>query len=273
VGINLYAYGLNNPLTVHDLYGLEVEYACPTMRSNEVQSIRSYSRAIYEFSAEQIVRPMDMFHMSIAPPNFSGKYVEPLKPSEVFLEFYRSQLDKVLPYNKSSQANADIINSTKASLDSCLTFYLGEINKIQNACQFACSVGTRALNSGMVQGIYGPIISAFSSVLNKTGLKDSGVEQAGRDFVKEPNNWTKGSLLKDKSAVELDLMFRDKKFRPKGPDPLNGRGNYVHPKSGRKYHIDPKNKGRYREPSHVDVSRSEGYTGSLKKKSMIYKDE
>lgn len=42
----------------------------------------------------------------------------------------------------------------------------------------------------------------------------------------------------------------------KGPDPMNGKGSYFHPESGRKYYVDPG--GIYKsgtELPHVDVHR------------------
>jgi RHS repeat-associated protein len=44
--------------------------------------------------------------------------------------------------------------------------------------------------------------------------------------------------FKGKTAPEIDQMFRNKGYQPRGPDPMNGRGTYVNPKTGRGYHID-----------------------------------
>jgi hypothetical protein len=140
-------------------------------------------------------------------------------------------------------------------------------------------------SKGIFLGKFG---NFFSKGLNKVGkVVEKGkkvklpngktltqlTQKAEKDFARQSNNWTKRSLFKDKTAKDLDKMFRGRGLDPKGLDPLNGKGSYIHPKSGRKYCIDAKNKGRYREPSHVDISRSENYTGPLKKKRMIYKDE
>jgi len=59
-------------------------------------------------------------------------------------------------------------------------------------------------------------------------------------------------------------MLRDAGFEPRGPDPLNGKGGYVNPKTGRSYHIDEANS--YGEPPHVDVNRPRDYKGPLDKK-------
>lgn len=82
-----------------------------------------------------------------------------------------------------------------------------------------------------------------------------------------------GNPFKEKSAAEVEKMFKGKGFEAKGGDPLNGKGGYVNPKTGRSYHIDPKSQGKYREPNHVDVNRPRGYKGALEKKKLPYKDD
>jgi RHS repeat-associated protein len=75
--------------------------------------------------------------------------------------------------------------------------------------------------------------------------------------------------FKGKSADEIDKMFRDKGFDPRGPDPKNGYGGYVNPSSERSYHIDPGGTyGRGVEPPHVDVNRPRGYKGVLPKRKL-----
>jgi hypothetical protein len=59
-------------------------------------------------------------------------------------------------------------------------------------------------------------------------------------------------------------MFLDKGFQPRGPDPINGKGGYVNPETGRSYHIDVANS--YGEPAHVDVNRPRSYNGPLPKR-------
>lgn len=44
--------------------------------------------------------------------------------------------------------------------------------------------------------------------------------------------------FKGKSVDDIAEMFMDKGFTPKGTDPLRGRGTFVHPNTGRPYHID-----------------------------------
>ena len=80
-----------------------------------------------------------------------------------------------------------------------------------------------------------------------------------------------GNPFKGKSAKQIDRMFRKKGFTKSGPEPSNGTGGYINPKTGRSYHIDPEEWGNNREPNHVDVNRLRGYKGSLKKKKLPYK--
>ena len=42
-----------------------------------------------------------------------------------------------------------------------------------------------------------------------------------------------GNPFKGRTAAEIDEMFKAKGFEPRGPDPLNGKGGYVNPKTGR----------------------------------------
>jgi hypothetical protein len=65
---------------------------------------------------------------------------------------------------------------------------------------------------------------------------------------------------------QIDKMFREKGFEPRGPDPVSGKGGYVNPKTGRSYHIDPARS--YGEPPHVDVNRPRGYDGPLPKRKF-----
>ncbi|WP_340614852.1 RHS repeat-associated core domain-containing protein [Xenorhabdus thailandensis] len=80
-----------------------------------------------------------------------------------------------------------------------------------------------------------------------------------------------GNPFKDKTAKEIDAMFRKKGFEPKGRDPAGGYGGYVNPKNDRSYHIDPKEWRNYREPNHVDVNRPKG--SILPKKKYPYKED
>jgi RHS repeat-associated protein len=81
-----------------------------------------------------------------------------------------------------------------------------------------------------------------------------------------------GHSFKNKSAKEIDDMFTKKGFEKRGPDPAGGTGGYVNPKTGRSYHIDPKEWGKFPEPNHVDVNRAKSYKGSLDKKKLPFKE-
>jgi hypothetical protein len=70
--------------------------------------------------------------------------------------------------------------------------------------------------------------------------------------------------FKGQTAAQVDKMLRAKGFEPRGPDPLNGKGGYVNPRTGRSYHIDRAN--RFGEPPHVDVNRPRGYKALPKRK-------
>jgi len=81
-----------------------------------------------------------------------------------------------------------------------------------------------------------------------------------------------GNPFKNKTAAQIDEMFKKKGFTKSGPDPAGGTGGYVNPKTGRSYHIDPKDWGKYPEPNHVDVNRLRDYKGPLEKKKLPYKE-
>jgi hypothetical protein len=72
-----------------------------------------------------------------------------------------------------------------------------------------------------------------------------------------PNHmWSKNRPFKNKTAAELDKMFRDKGFDIRGNNPMIGHGSYLNPKNGRQYRLDPYGRGTYSwEPNHVDVAR------------------
>jgi RHS repeat-associated protein len=85
-----------------------------------------------------------------------------------------------------------------------------------------------------------------------------------------PNKGLGTNPFKGKTPNQIEDMFNKKGFQPSGPDPLNGYGGYVNPKSGRSYHIDPTSYGKYPEPNHVDVNRLRSYKGDLKKRKYPY---
>jgi hypothetical protein len=116
----------------------------------------------------------------------------------------------------------------------------------------------------------GPLPAIFEGA---TGEATALTEVSNSSSLPEGHMWRQGSPLIKRSAEELHKMFREKKFEAKGDDPMNGIGSYISPK-GRKYHIDPQNVGRYREPNHVDVTHSEKFKKlKLKKKRFAYREE
>lgn len=76
-----------------------------------------------------------------------------------------------------------------------------------------------------------------------------------------------GNPFVGKAPAEIDQMFKAKGFELRGPDPLNGKGGYVNPQTGRSYHIDEANS--FGEPPHVDVNRLRTYDGPLAKKKYF----
>lgn len=71
-----------------------------------------------------------------------------------------------------------------------------------------------------------------------------------------------------KTASEIDEMLRAKGYSPRGPDPVNGLGGYVNPRTGRSIHIDPANS--FGEPPHVDINRLRDYKGLLPKRKYPF---
>ena len=146
----------------------------------------------------------------------------------------------------------------------------------------AAHIGTFFIGGmGLIKGHLGVSTwkgwSLDADLLAIDGSLNSGfgkVKSAAKIENNLPNNhiWQKASPLKNRTAEELHEMFLRKNFRPVGEAPMKGYGSYLHPKTGRKYYIDPKGKGRYRKPSHVDVFRHPDYKGSLKKKRFGYLD-
>lgn len=76
-----------------------------------------------------------------------------------------------------------------------------------------------------------------------------------------------GNPFRGKSPQQIDKMFRNKGFEPRGRNPSAGEGGFVNPNTGRSFHIDPKNK--FGEASHVDVNRPRGFKGLDKKKYFL----
>lgn len=71
--------------------------------------------------------------------------------------------------------------------------------------------------------------------------------------------------FKGKTPPEIDEMFKAKGYKPMGPDPMNGEGSYVNPRTGRGYHLNANHPPP--KPPHVGVHRPRG-----KRKSMDPRD-
>ena len=83
------------------------------------------------------------------------------------------------------------------------------------------------------------------------------LEQPWQDIRGVQKNFTIGlNPFAGKTPVEIDQIFRNRGFQPRGPNPMIGKGGYVNPQTGRSFHIDPG--GQYKsgvEAPHVDVNR------------------
>lgn len=76
-----------------------------------------------------------------------------------------------------------------------------------------------------------------------------------------------------KTVQEIEAMFLAKGFHVSEKYPgaaLKGEGGYIHPQTGRSYHIDPRDFERYREEPHVDVNYLRKYKGTLPKEKRRY---
>ena len=114
-------------------------------------------------------------------------------------------------------------------------------------------------------GTYG-VVQTTSVELHQQPMYNLTVDVAHTFFV-GAEQWLVHNTcnpFKGKTPIEIDDMFRKKGFGTSGPDPLNGKGGYINPKSGRSYHIDWKNS--YGERPHVDVNRPRTYKGPLEKR-------
>ena len=96
-------------------------------------------------------------------------------------------------------------------------------------------------------------------------------------FVGEDEIWTHnqglgGNPFQGKNPSQIRDIFIGKGFVPRGPDPLNGKGGFVNPKTGKSSHIDPG--GCFKkgfEPPHVDANfrRGQGPSGKKKRKFFL----
>ena len=129
--------------------------------------------------------------------------------------------------------------------------------------QRAGNVANDALRAAAIAAIVARGATTAVSALSRFGAPAAEIEACAiRPF----------NPFKGKTAVEINDMLRKRGFTTSGSDPAGGPGGYINPKSGRSYHIDPKDWGRYREPNHVDVNRLKSYKGPIKKRKFDYQD-
>lgn len=98
-----------------------------------------------------------------------------------------------------------------------------------------------------------PLINIDPDGLSHRNITDHTVGGGGPKGGQGGGTGRAGNPFRGKNPSEIDKMFRDKGFEPRGPDPKSGKGGYVNPRTGRSYHIDFKN--RFNEKPHVDVNR------------------
>ncbi len=135
--------------------------------------------------------------------------------------------------------------------------------------RFGEAIGASRLNAALTgYDFRGNEFTGFERV-EQLGVALSSVPVTS---VKNPASVEKGlgSPFKGKTSSEIDAMLRAKGFEPRGPEPQNGLGGYVNPKTGRSYHIDESNS--FGESPHVDVNRVKSYNGSLQKKKLSMGD-
>ena len=95
-------------------------------------------------------------------------------------------------------------------------------------------------------------------------LTGAGIAARASGVANASSPTTTMNPFKGKTSTQIDKMLRGKGFEPREPNPINGKGGYVNPKTGRSYHIDKHNS--YNEKPHVDVNRPKEYKGPLGKK-------
>lgn len=72
--------------------------------------------------------------------------------------------------------------------------------------------------------------------------------------------------FQSKTPQQINKILRDKGFEPKGKNPVEGEGCYLHPKTGRKYYLDKgENYRKGQENPHVDVHNIDGSNDDKKK--------
>jgi RHS repeat-associated protein len=130
------------------------------------------------------------------------------------------------------------------------------------ACTVLGSLGASAFKKPNISSNSGEIVSKSDSSVNRFTQSDK--VDFYSSFDKSMDSGI--NIFKGKTPAEIDQIFRNAGFEARGPDPVNGKGGYVNPKTGRSYHIDYSNS--YGEPPHVDVNRAKSYKGQLDKRKF-----
>ncbi|MBS0638068.1 MAG: hypothetical protein JSS12_11205, partial [Verrucomicrobia bacterium] len=270
-GPNIYSYVHNNPMTAFDLYGLFMEDEDLQGRSD--LALAAFAHGMAE---EFIVGTHSLLCMMSA----SERYTEVLErgtPDEAYNAFIHSFQRTSAPVtNAADSIRANVLNRMHAA-DNTIDFGKyhtagGYATLITGAAVATKSVVTSGIKYAKGFKAVPHEASKTSGAMFKNANKAPDTASVGYGLPKD-HMWIKSSPFKDKTADELHHMFLKKGLEPKGPDPKNGLGSYIHPESERQYRIDPKKVGRYDEPNHIDVSRPDKYNGPLGKKRFKYKDD
>lgn len=166
---------------------------------------------------------------------------------------------------------APVVGNIKSGIETVTgkDYITGE--KLSDSTRAIAAVGMVA--GGIGKGVIKGASKVADEVIEEVGKKavpkvGNEIVQGADNLIKEVGKTAESSLgvnpFKEKTAREIDQMFRAKGFELRGPDPLTGKGGYINPKTGRSYHIDEANS--YGEPPHVDVNRLRDYKGPLDKK-------
>jgi RHS repeat-associated protein len=95
---------------------------------------------------------------------------------------------------------------------------------------------------------------------------------ASQNCVPKSNSGLTSNPFKGRALEQIAEIFGKKGFVPKGWEPLIGKGNYINPRTGRKYVLDPGgNYGKKKELPHVDVMRPKN--SELNKKKLPLGDK
>ncbi|RDE34706.1 hypothetical protein DV713_11750 [Parageobacillus thermoglucosidasius] len=184
------------------------------------------------------------------------------------------QMKYVLRYDKMmSVFQAAYLQVVKAPITKTLRYFkkqwndlLASVSSVQWQPAFA---GIGPVSRAGIQETAEEVTSSVRFSMSHAG---DGVIGKGTGGVAKGTNKSEGlgNPFKGKTFKEIEDMFMKKGFEKRGPDPLNGKGGYVNPKTGRSYYLDKG--GHYKkgyEPPHVDVNRLKNSKNNLPKKKYF----